>query len=149
MGRGLDMSTIPGTQEATPPMPYLLSSDSPRHPASGVTCYSCENNTGRIEAHNRHQNAGAHTELTADPREAGSDRLHAASFRGGNAMQKANSLEKILILGKIESKRSEQQMMKWLDSITDSMKMNLSKLWETVKDREGWHAAQVYMCSPS
>lgn len=85
MGRGLDMSTIPGTQEATPPMPHLPSSDSPRHPASGVTCYSCENKTGRIEAHNRRQNAGAHTELTAGPREAGSDRLHAASFRGGNA----------------------------------------------------------------
>ena len=43
------------------------------------------NNTGRTEAHNQSQNAGAHTELTADPREAGSDRLHAAGFRGGNA----------------------------------------------------------------
>lgn len=79
------MSTIPGTQEATPPMPHLPSSDSPRHRASSVTCYICENNTGRTEAHNQSQNAGAHTELTADPREAGSDRLHAAGFRGGNA----------------------------------------------------------------
>ena len=45
------------------------------------------------------------------------------------------------MLGKIESKRREQQRMGWLDSITDSVVMNLSKLWKIVKDREAWHAA--------
>ena len=52
-----------------------------------------------------------------------------------------NSLEKTLKLGKMEGKRrSGQQRMRWLDSITDSMNMNLSKLWETVKVREPWSA---------
>ena len=56
-------------------------------------------------------------------------------------MWRADSLEKTLMLGKIEGRsRSRQQTMKWLDGITISMGMNLSKLWKIVKDRETWHA---------
>ena len=59
----------------------------------------------------------------------------------GHLMQTADSLEKTLMLGKIEGRRRGRKRMRWLDGIFDSVDMNLSKLQEIVKDRGAWHAA--------
>ena len=59
----------------------------------------------------------------------------------GHLMRRADSLEKTLMLGKIEGRRRGRQRMRWMDGITDAMDINLGKFWEMVRNREAWHAA--------
>ena len=59
----------------------------------------------------------------------------------GHLMRRTDLMEKTLLLRKIKGRRRRGQQMRWLDEITDLMDMNLSKIWQSVRDRESWHAA--------
>ena len=67
----------------------------------------------------------------------------------GYLLQRRDSLEKTLMLGKTEGTRRGQQRVRWLDGITDSMDMSLSKLWEMVKDRKAWLCCSLWGCKES
>ena len=67
----------------------------------------------------------------------------------GHWMRRTDSLKKTLMLGNIEGRRREQQRMRWLDSITDSIYKNFSKLWETVMDRRARHVCSSWSCKES